>query len=127
MKMKIINQKGMLLLEVLIAIVIFSFGILGLVGLQASVIANSINAEERSQAALLADEIVSQMWIKNTTSLPTADVSAWTSRVLASKIKATGSVVVSTSRVATISLTWKAPTKKDAEYSNTYSTQVVVD
>ncbi len=114
-----------MLLEVLIAIAIFSVGILGLIGLQASVIANSMNAEERTQAALFADEIISQMWLKTSATLPAADVSEWTARVLASKMKAAGTVTV-TGNVATVSLVWKSPTKKAAEYSNTYSTQVVV-
>jgi type IV pilus assembly protein PilV len=44
-----------MLLEALIAILIFSFGILGLVGLQANAINLSTDAKYRADAALLAN------------------------------------------------------------------------
>lgn len=59
------QQTGVMLLEALIAILIFSFGVLGLVGLQSSAIQASRDAQYRSQAAMLADEIIGQMWATN--------------------------------------------------------------
>lgn len=57
------KQRGSVLLEALIAIVIFSFGILGLIGIQASAVGLSIDAKYRADAAYLANQIVSQMWV----------------------------------------------------------------
>ena len=47
----------MALIEVLVSILIFSFGVLGLIGLEASAINYSVDAEDRSRAALFASEI----------------------------------------------------------------------
>ena len=56
------SQSGVMLLEALIAILIFSLGILGLVGMQASAVRASRDAQFRSQAGLLANQLVGQMW-----------------------------------------------------------------
>jgi type IV pilus assembly protein PilV len=58
-------QRGMLLVEALCAILIFSFGVLGLIGLQASAVSESSDAKLRSAAALLADQYINQMWVSN--------------------------------------------------------------
>jgi type IV pilus assembly protein PilV len=52
---------GFALVEVLVALLLFSIGILGLLGLQARSIATAGDAEDRSRAALIADQCVSQM------------------------------------------------------------------
>jgi len=49
------------LIEVLVAILIFSFGLLGFVGLQARAIQFSASAEDSNRAALLANELASQL------------------------------------------------------------------
>ena len=56
------EQEGFLLLEVLLAIVIFSIGILGVLGLQAVMARNSTEANFRSIASLVAEERISEMW-----------------------------------------------------------------
>lgn len=57
------TQQGSTLLEPLIAILIFSVGILALVALQAVSIKNSIDAKYRADAAYLANQIIAQMWL----------------------------------------------------------------
>jgi len=57
------QQSGVMLLESLIAILIFSIGILGIVGMQASTIKASRDAKFRADAGLLANELIGQMWI----------------------------------------------------------------
>ncbi len=57
------SEGGASLLEVLIALLIFSFGVLGIVGLQASMNIRSTEARQRAEAALLADEIIGRMWV----------------------------------------------------------------
>jgi type IV pilus assembly protein PilV len=55
-------QRGMMLIEALIAILIFSVGILGIVGLQATAVQQSGDARYRAQAAELAQQLLGQMW-----------------------------------------------------------------
>lgn len=57
------RQHGSALLEALIAVLIFSMGIIALMGLQAVSIKNSIDAHYRAEAAYLANQIISQMWV----------------------------------------------------------------
>jgi len=63
------RQTGAMLLEVLIAILIFSFGILGIVGLQAQSIRHVNEAQYRSEAIFLANAFVSQIWADDRTSV----------------------------------------------------------
>lgn len=57
------DQSGVMLLEVLIALLIFALGVLGLVGLQANAVKQSGQTKYRADATLLANELVGQMWI----------------------------------------------------------------
>lgn len=56
-------QRGVLLLEVLIALLIFALGVLGLVGLQANASKQSGQTKYRADATLLASDLIGQMWI----------------------------------------------------------------
>lgn len=56
-------QRGSILLEGLIAILIFSMGIIALIGLQAASIKNASDAGYRTEAASLANEVIGQMWL----------------------------------------------------------------
>jgi len=58
-----VRQRGATLLEALIGILIFSIGILALVGMQALAIKHMSDAKYRSDAAFLANEIIGQMWV----------------------------------------------------------------
>src|SRR5436190_24304943 len=55
-------QQGAFLLEALIGILIFSLGILGIVGLQAQAIRFTNDSEYRAEAIYLANSLISQMW-----------------------------------------------------------------
>jgi type IV pilus assembly protein PilV len=56
-------QRGSVLLEALIAILIFSLGILGLIGLQAASIKSTTLAKERVDASLIANQRIARMWV----------------------------------------------------------------
>lgn len=56
------QQAGSVILEALIAILIFSIGILALVGMQATAINNVSDAKYRSTASFLANQIVGTVW-----------------------------------------------------------------
>lgn len=56
-------QSGVMLLEALIAILIFSVGILSIVALFANATKLTGDAKYRSDAALLSNELIGQMWV----------------------------------------------------------------
>lgn len=61
------QQTGAMLLEALISILIFSIGILAIIGLQAAAVKASSDAKYRSDASLLANQLIGQMWVSNRT------------------------------------------------------------
>jgi len=56
-------QKGVMLLEALIGILIFSVGILAMVGMQATAFSASADAKNRAEAAAYANDIISRIWM----------------------------------------------------------------
>jgi type IV pilus assembly protein PilV len=64
------TQTGAYLLEALVGILIFSFGILGIVGLQAQAIRFTNDSEYRAEAVYLANSLISEMWTVNRATLP---------------------------------------------------------
>ena len=61
------NQRGAALLEAMLAILIFSLGILTVIGIQAASIRMVSDAQYRSRAALLADRLIGEMWASGQT------------------------------------------------------------
>ncbi|MGE0559776.1 MAG: hypothetical protein AB7E73_10235 [Burkholderiales bacterium] len=57
-------QHGVMLLEALIGILIFSLGILAMVGMQAAAFSASADAKNRSEAAAFATDIISKIWTR---------------------------------------------------------------
>ncbi|HOY70461.1 MAG TPA: prepilin-type cleavage/methylation domain-containing protein [Methylotenera sp.] len=55
-------QNGIALLEALIALLIFSFGVLGIVGLQSSMIKGTTQAKVRTDASFIAQRRIAEMW-----------------------------------------------------------------
>lgn len=56
------TQGGIILIEALIAILIFSMGILAIIGLQAQSVRNSSEAKYRADASFLANQIIGRIW-----------------------------------------------------------------
>lgn len=56
------RQAGVALLEALIGFLIFAVGVLGLIGLQASMTKAQTGAKVRADASLLANEVLGLMW-----------------------------------------------------------------
>lgn len=118
------------MIEVLVAIVLIAFGVLGLVSLQARATQHSVSAEDTQRAALLANEIAAQMWGANTVSLDSTVVDAWADRVadagVAGLPNATGTVAVDASgSIARITVQWRAPHAATGQ-ENRYETDVII-
>lgn len=56
------RAKGVALIDSLVAIVVISIGILGLVALQGTFMKNNAEARHRAEAAFLAAQVIGQMW-----------------------------------------------------------------
>ena len=59
------GQSGAFLLEALVGVLIFAFGILGLVGLQAVALRNTNDLQYRGEAIQIANADIGRMWTMN--------------------------------------------------------------
>jgi type IV pilus assembly protein PilV len=122
------RTRGVSLVEVLIVVLLFSVGLMGLMGMQARAFQFSVSAEDSGRAALLAGELAAQMWAANTVNLPADDINAWRERVADSTRSglpnSTASVSV-TNGVARISIQWRAP-RTPVGQENSYETDVML-
>lgn len=122
---------GVGLIEVMVSLLIFLIGVLGLVKLQAHAIQVDTQAGDRNRAADLANEVVTQMWTSQTSELSTAALAAWNARVAnpASGGLPNGQGTVSAqdgNGVVTVTITWNPPWRAASEPAQTYLTQVVI-
>lgn len=129
------RQSGVTLIEVLVAILIFSFGMLGFAGLQAHAIQFSVGAEDSNRAALLANDMASTMVLLRKVDVTdpqlAAEIVKWQSRATSSAIFGLPNAAAAASsagNVATITITWRAngvaSTAPNAQ--NQYVTQVIL-
>jgi len=126
------RQRGVAIIEVLIAVLLFSLGILGLIGLQARALSFSIDAEDRNRASLLANDVASTMWLKRSVTLTTAELDAWKARVAASTEHGlpggSGDVtgVSGTTNAADITISWHRPSRAGTEQNSNFTTRVTL-
>jgi type IV pilus assembly protein PilV len=122
------HQRGVTLVEVMVAVLVFSFGLLGLVGLQARATQYSIGAEDANRAALLANEVVTTMWTTGSVSLSEEALEDWDARVAKTTAgglpNGVGTVAVD-SGVATVTIVW-TPAGAASSVEHRYQTQVVL-
>ena len=118
--------RGISLIEVLVVLVLFSFGLIGMVGLQARALQTSVGAEDSARAALLANDMASRMWGARSVTLDAAVVEVWNDRVAdqtqGGLPNGEGTVTVA-GNVATIRVTWRAP-HEPSTAGHVYQTQV---
>lgn len=114
------KQKGVMLLEALIGLLIFSIGILALLGMQAMAMRATIDAKYRSEASFLANEIIGAMWVDRAnlanyataSCAGTAACNAWLIRVQAimpNAIGANAPTIAIAGQQATVTVRWLRP------------------
>ncbi len=115
------GMRGATLIESLVAILIFSIGILAVVALQAAAVRNATTAKYRTEASMLADQVVGQMWgdDKTTAALQAnyaspggAKFGVWKTQVetmLPGAAANPPTVTVDASNVVTVTLHWQLP------------------
>jgi type IV pilus assembly protein PilV len=64
------HQSGFSLIEVLVSVLVFSFGVLAMVNMQATAIKMSTDAQQRAEATFLADQLLARMLIADSASAP---------------------------------------------------------
>lgn len=117
-------QAGFLLLEVLVSILIFAIGVLSIVGLQVNSVRQSSAAKYRTDASLLANDVIGRMWVtdRSVTALSTnfstggPQYNAWLANVEDALPGAAATPPQITFDAAqpglvTVSIFWKAPSE----------------
>lgn len=130
------KQRGSFVLEALIAILLFAIGILAIIGLQSASIRNTAGAKYRTDASLLANRIIGQMWVDDKTnatlvanfSSPAgAKYPAWANTVaqaLPGAATNAPTISIDANNVATVTVFWQAP--NDVAPHN-YSTSATIN
>lgn len=133
------KQGGALLLEALIAMLLFSLGILSLVGLQATAVANVSEAKYRADASFLANQLIGQIWVNRTnlanydypgSGTPPAVLNDWVDQVKTALPGAANNlptVVIGAGNQVTVTILWQRPEDKAknlAPHSYTATTSI---
>lgn len=106
------SQHGVVLLEALIAILIFSMGILAVVGLQAAMIKNTSDSKYRADASYIAQQRVGQIWVDQANLASYAETDTDISDLLPSGLRTTNRDAVMTNQF-TVTVTWQQPGSED--------------
>lgn len=106
------GQTGSVLIEALVAVLVFSMGILALVGLQGAMIKNSSDAKFRSDASFVAQERLGHMWTDPTNVANYAEQAT----PIAQLPNGTRTVTIGPRRFATVTVTWQAPGMDPHQY-----------
>lgn len=109
-------SRGVALIEAMVAIIIFSVGVLGVVGLQSAMTKTQTASKFRGDAAYLASELIGTMWgdIGNLAQYATASCTSharcndWKTKVGTTLPKGNAKVEVVNGEV-TITITWTTP------------------
>ncbi|MFZ2651486.1 MAG: pilus assembly protein PilV [Burkholderiaceae bacterium] len=126
--------RGVMLIEALVALLIFAFGVLGLVGLQAAMTKAQGTAKFRADAAFLAQQVLGTMWsdAPNIANYAPpggglvgctgyARCSSWASKVASTLPGGTAVVTVAGTDV-TVVISWTQPN----EGTHTYTTRSTI-
>ena len=99
------QQKGIALIEALIALLIFSMGLIALVGMQAAMISNTTGSKYRADASYLVQQRLGEIWAdpKNLAS-KTEDISS----LLPSGTRTT-TVTNTANKQVRVVVTWQEP------------------
>ena len=107
------KQEGVMLLEALVAILIFSIGIIAVMGMQAASISQVTQAKFRTDASYLANQILGQMWVDQTNIVSYASPGyvgriGWDNTIAATLPQGSGTIAV-VGRQVTVTVQWRLP------------------
>lgn len=125
------SARGFSLIELLVGVLIISFGLLGLLTLQARTLQMSTTTEDSMRAALLAQEIAATMINANNVNVTPAQQAAWAASAAdptsIGMPNGTVAITVTAPNAANIQVTWRS-TGSTAAANDTfrYNTTVVL-
>jgi type IV pilus assembly protein PilV len=116
-----------MLIEALVALLIFSFGVLGIVGLQASMTKAQTQSKMRADASLLAQQLIGAMWsdTTNLASYATASCTGyarcndWRTRVASALPNAVPAITLLSATDVQITIQWTPPNEQQHTYTTT--------
>lgn len=121
------HQHGFAMFEALIALLICAMGVLGVVGLQASMTRAQTSATFRAEASFLAQSLIGEMW-SDRANLAQYDsrtcgaaCTAWQDRLAARLPSGTSTVTVGAAGVVTIVIRWTQPGESTNQFSTATS------
>ena len=97
-------ERGSVMLESLIAILVFSMGVLAIVGLQAAAISHTTDAKYRTDASFIASQSIGTMWGDRANLSHYVETDATVSSLPSGK----RTIAVSGNQV-TVTITWQLP------------------
>ena len=109
-------QQGVVLLEALVAILIFSMGVLALVGLQAAMIKNTSDSKYRSEASFIAQQRIGMIWSDPDNAAAYVENSTDISSILPS---GTRTVTEPTPGLFVVTVTWTQPGQPQHNFTTT--------
>jgi len=129
-------QRGIALIEALVAILIFSFGVLGLIALEASAVNFAVDSEDRNRAALFASDVASAMWTAGSVDwIGNAQLAALNNNVWQVNINnptttgltnGTLNFTAVTAKSTDITITWRPPARAATSSNSTLTTRVIL-
>jgi type IV pilus assembly protein PilV len=107
------TQRGSMMVEVLVSVVLLSVSVLGLVRVLGQSVKDSGELEYRSEASTMADETIGRMWVMDPTTLA-AYATTMTGNI--TELPSGTRTVTVAGNVITVTLTWQAPGASASQY-----------
>ena len=111
------TQQGIILIEAMVAILIFSIGVLGIVGLQAAMIKNTSEAKYRTDASFIAQQRIGAMWSDHNNLADYIENNSDISALLPNGTRTTAQSGVQ----ITVTVTWQQPGEVQHNFTTTAS------
>lgn len=108
-------QQGVALVEAMIAILIFSMGVLAVVGLQAAMVKNTADSKYRADASYIAQQRIGQMWSDPDNLAPYIEANTDISASLPGGLRTTAQSGVQ----FTVTVTWQQPGEAQHNFTTT--------
>lgn len=99
------TQHGIVLIEAMVAILIFSIGILGIVGMQANMVKNTSDAKYRAEASHIAQKRIGEIWADPSNAGAYLETNADISALLPGGTRTTAA----TGSEFTVTVSWQQP------------------
>lgn len=130
MRPNIAACKGFSLIEVMVAMTIFSIGTLGLLGMYARSVTGFTDSKYRTDAAMLADSLISDIWVNRANmasyayngGAASAALQLWLNDVKATLPNGNATVTVAGNPVqVNVTITWQPPDAAAANQTHTHT------